>query len=186
MSCMNWGQPQPESSAGGMEDVASSVATSVLTPLQCKMKAHDLDASALRQPARRTARLESMRLLAAVRDARDRLDHAGDDEALHDFRVAVRRLRSWLRAFHDVLDDTLSAKHERRLKRIARATGASRDLEVHITWVEDRRKALRGPSRRGADWLLSRLRERKCTVTSSCDASSTRRSIGSSNASATR
>ncbi len=129
------------------------------------MGAPELDESALRSAARRTARLVALQLLASVRAARDRLDHPGDDEALHDFRVAVRRLRSWLRAFRDVLEDTLSPTHERKLKRVARATGASRDLEVHIAWVEERRKALRGTRRPGADWLLARLRDRKA----SCD-----------------
>ncbi|HEY9226370.1 MAG TPA: CHAD domain-containing protein [Gemmatimonadaceae bacterium] len=120
----------------------------------------------LNAPARRTARLAALELLGRVRETRDRLEHAHDDDALHDFRVAIRRLRSWLRTFHDVLDDTLPAKPERRLKRVARATSASRDLEVHIAWVEERRKTLRGPRRAGADWLLERLNDRKL----SCDA----------------
>src|SRR5262245_42436583 len=125
-----------------------------------------LDPAQLQQPARRTARLAALELLRVVREARDRLEHQHDDEALHDFRVSVRRLRSWLRAFEPMLDDTLGGKPGRWLKRVARATGESRDLEVHIAWVRERRKALRGAQRPGADWLVERFEERKVQ----CDA----------------
>ncbi|MFN2399006.1 MAG: CHAD domain-containing protein [Gemmatimonadaceae bacterium] len=120
-----------------------------------------LNDSALRDSAPRAARVSALDLLKDVREARDRLDHPGDSEALHDFRVAVRRLRSWLRAFRDIMRDTLEPKQERRLRRIAQATGDSRDLEVHIEWVEGSRRSLRGPARYGATWLLGRLGDEK-------------------------
>lgn len=120
-----------------------------------------LSDTTLRDSARRAARIAALGLLGKVRESRDRLDHVGDDEALHDFRVDVRRLRSWLRAFRDVFSDTLNPKHERRLRRVGKTTGASRDLEVHIAWVEKTRKGLRGPARAGASWLLARLRDEK-------------------------
>jgi CHAD domain-containing protein/CYTH domain-containing protein len=120
-----------------------------------------VDESSLRAPARRAARQVALDLLGRVREERERLDHPRDDKALHDFRVAMRRLRSWLRAFRHEFDDTLAPKHERRLKRVARATGASRDLEVHLEWVRERRKTLRKAQRPGAEWLLERLNARK-------------------------
>ena len=115
----------------------------------------------MREPAGRAARVAALQLLARVRENRDRLDGAPDPEALHDFRVSTRRLRSWLRAFGGLLDDTLSDKSQRRLQRIAHATGASRDLEVHLAWVRERRPTLRGELRRGADWLIDNLERRK-------------------------
>ncbi|HEU5219780.1 MAG TPA: CHAD domain-containing protein, partial [Gemmatimonadales bacterium] len=53
-----------------------------------------------------------------------------DAEAVHDFRVALRRLRSWLQAFRSFLDDTVTQRSERRLKRLSRQAGAARDLQV--------------------------------------------------------
>jgi CHAD domain-containing protein len=111
--------------------------------------------------AKRGARLAALELAHDLRVIRDRLDDPGDREALHDFRVALRRLRSWLRAFRPVLRDTLRPKIERRLKRLAAETAASRDLEVHIRWVRRERRTLRGPSRAGATWLLRRLERDK-------------------------
>jgi CHAD domain-containing protein len=112
----------------------------------------------LRDSVQRGARRSALALLADVRAARDRLDDLGDKEALHDFRVALRRLRSWLRAFRPALADTMSSKVEQRLKRIAAATGSSRDLEVHVEWVKSARRSLSDSARGGATWLLQRLR----------------------------
>jgi len=111
--------------------------------------------------AKRGARLAALELVHDLRIIRDRLDDPSDREALHDFRVALRRLRSWLRAFRPVLRDTLRPKVERRLKRLAAETAASRDLEVHIRWVRRERRTLRGPSRAGATWLLRHLERDK-------------------------
>ncbi|MBZ0119643.1 MAG: CHAD domain-containing protein, partial [Sandaracinaceae bacterium] len=40
---------------------------------------------------------------AEARDAAERLEQQADVEALHDFRVALRRLRSCLRAYDSLL-----------------------------------------------------------------------------------
>jgi len=117
-------------------------------------------------PAKRAARVVALSLMRDVTAARDRLDDPADAEALHDFRVALRRLRTWLRAFRPVLRDTLRGKTVRRLARVADATGASRDLEVHIDWVNSARRQLKGEERKGATWLIKRLRDEKAT----CDA----------------
>src|SRR6476469_6390304 len=112
-------------------------------------------------PAKRAARVVALGLLRDVLTARDRLDDPSDDEALHDFRVALRRLRTWLRAFRPVLRDTLRGKLVRRLGEIADATGASRDLEVRIEWIDRSRRQLRGDERKGASWLIKRLKQEK-------------------------
>lgn len=117
-------------------------------------------------PAKRAVRVVALSLMRDVAAARDRLDDPADAEALHDFRVALRRLRTWLRAFRPVLRDTVRGKTVRRLARVADATGASRDLEVHIDWVNRARRQLKGEERKGATWLLKRLRDEKAT----CDA----------------
>ncbi len=57
-------------------------------------------------------------------------ERAGGDaaEALHDYRVALRTLRSWLRAHADVL--AVPGKVRTRLRRAAAATNGARDAEV--------------------------------------------------------
>src|SRR5689334_25255974 len=95
-------------------------------------------------PAKRAARVVALGLLRDVLTTRDRLDDPSDDDALHDFRVALRRLRTWLRAFRPVLRDTLRGKVMRRLGDIADATGASRDLEVRIEWIDRSRRQMHG------------------------------------------
>ena len=70
---------------------------------------------------------ECLRVLTGM-DATERGPEGEGAEALHDFRVALRSLRSWLRAHDDVL--RISRKTRRRLRRGARATNASRDAEV--------------------------------------------------------
>lgn len=118
----------------------------------------------LGEPAQRSVRLIALDLLDSLRSARERLDDADDHEALHDFRVALRRLRSWLRAFQPCLDDTVKPKVERRLKSLASATSDSRDLEVHVAWVRRERRTLSPSARAGATWLLARLRREKVTA----------------------
>lgn len=99
--------------------------------------------------------------LADAAGARDRLANASDDEALHDFRVALRRLRSWERAFRPYTKKDVSRKLRRRLRDLARDTGASRDLEVHLAWLREQRRSVGRRQRPGLTWLLARLTERK-------------------------
>lgn len=109
--------------------------------------------------APRAARWLALRFLAEAQAARARLDAADDAEALHDFRVAIRRLRSTIRAYPEQIQ--LSGKDRRRLRKLARATGAARDGEVMIGWMEARREALSDAEAPGLDWLLGRLRARQ-------------------------
>lgn len=121
----------------------------------------DLPANLLELPADETARLIALRLLDDVVAARLRLGRPDDAEALHHFRVALRRLRSALRAWRAQLDPAVSGRVRRRLRDIARATSRSRDLEVHIAWVRSRAEGLRDYQREGAEWMLARLESRK-------------------------
>lgn len=121
------------------------------------------------QPAARAARVEALSLLRDAHDAAVRLrgsarsDDAAsnDDDALHDFRVAVRRLRSWLRAWEPWLDDSVSRKIVRRIRKIARATGPARDIAVHLAWLEEQRTDLRGRNRVGLRFLIESIASRR-------------------------
>ncbi len=117
--------------------------------------------SLLDRPAAEAARLLALRLLDDAAAARLRLGRPDDPEALHDFRVAIRRLRSCLRAWRAVLDEGVSPRVVKRLRRLARATGANRDLEVHLAWVAAQAPHLREYQRPGLAWLEERLRRRQ-------------------------
>ncbi len=89
--------------------------------------------------------------------ARRRLKCNTDPEALHDFRVALRRLRSVLRAYRPWLD-AVSKKLRRRLREIARATSAGRDAEVCLAWLEEQQDVA-DPARDRFRARLERLRD---------------------------
>ena len=124
------------------------------------------DESLLQERADRGVRLVALSLLEDAQAAGGRLmdvsrqlrvGDAESDEALHDFRVAVRRLRSWIRAFEPILCDAVSRKQRRRLSRIAHATGANRDATVHLDWLRAERPTLTARQRVGHAWLNERL-----------------------------
>jgi CHAD domain-containing protein/CYTH domain-containing protein len=117
--------------------------------------------SLLDRPAAEAARLLALGLLDDATAARLRLGRSNDGEALHDFRVAIRRLRSSVRAWREVLQDDVSPKVLRHLRRLARATSGSRDLEVHLAWVSGQAPQLREYQRPGVAWLEQRLRRRQ-------------------------
>ncbi len=98
------------------------------------MEAPRLTPGLLAAPAPRAARLIARQRLDEVLAAAAALD-AGGPDALHDLRVAIRRLRSWLAAYEAVLDDTVSRKSTRELRRLARETNEARDAEVHLAWL---------------------------------------------------
>jgi CHAD domain-containing protein len=107
------------------------------------------------------ARLLALSFLDQAAEARPRLADPADAEALHDFRVGLRRLRSCLRAYDAQLADSVSKKLARRLKRLAGSTGPGRDTEVQIEWLRARSPHLSSHHRAGLAWLLARLEERK-------------------------
>lgn len=94
-----------------------------------------------------------------ARAARSRLKEPTDPEALHDYRVALRRLRSCLRGYRKEFRSTVTRKSFREVRRLARGTNRSRDLEVHLAWLTDRRDAAGEPERPGISWLIERLGE---------------------------
>lgn len=101
------------------------------TPPRLKLLTPEL----LARPARYAARVVAReRLRRALNAAPERLEPPTQD-ALHDFRVALRRLRTWLRAWYPQLDDTVGRGTLRRLRRISRGTGRARDLEVQLDWL---------------------------------------------------
>lgn len=86
-----------------------------------------------------------------------RLGDMYDAEAVHDFRVAVRRLRTFLRAFHETLpvDDQIQLE----LRELTELTNAARDGEAHSEWLRDRLEdpGLESAERHAVTRALTRL-----------------------------
>jgi len=118
-------------------------------------------ANSLLESKQRVIRVIGRELLAKVRAKSENLGVDEERDAVHDFRVALRRLRSWIRAFDDDLASTVRPKIIRRLKRIADATRTSRDYEVHIEWLEHFARSQRGKYRAAIAWLVDELQSRK-------------------------
>lgn len=93
--------------------------------------------------------------LDAAAEAHRRLAHRTDADALHDFRVALRRLRSVLRAYRRQLK-TVPKKLRKRLRVLARMTNAGRDAEVQLEWLRCQKNIL-ATERAGYEWFRRRL-----------------------------
>jgi CHAD domain-containing protein len=114
----------------------------------------------LSRPPEEGARVIALRFLDQAAAAWPRLADPEDAEALHDFRVALRRLRSSLRAYRDPLEGSLPGKLLKKLRRLARSTNPGRDTEVQIAWLRQRGRHLSSYHRAGLAWLLGRLDDR--------------------------
>jgi CHAD domain-containing protein len=117
-------------------------------------------AELLSRPPEEGARLLALSYLDEAVAARPRLDDADDSEALHDFRVALRRLRSCLKSYDAELAGSVQRKLAKRLRRLARVTGPGRDTEVQIAWLRSRSPVLSSYQRAGYHWLVAHLEER--------------------------
>ncbi|HKU81107.1 MAG TPA: CHAD domain-containing protein [Candidatus Tumulicola sp.] len=73
-----------------------------------------------------------------VRALQPRLQAGDDREDLHEARVAVRRLRSYLRTFEPVLEITWATSLRRRLERLNACLSEARDLDVLSEMVAGR------------------------------------------------
>jgi CHAD domain-containing protein/CYTH domain-containing protein len=120
--------------------------------------AQSLPADLLARTPEEAVRRIAHELLGQAAAARERLADPQDAEALHDFRVAMRRLRSTERAYRDALQGSFGGRARRLLRKVARATGASRDLEVQLAWLDAQRGSLTSRHRPGATWLRERWR----------------------------
>lgn len=107
------------------------------------------------EPAGEVAVRLARRQLDAASEAVERLAAGADAQALHDFRVALRRLRSVLRAYRPCLRK-LPKKLRRDLKRVVRATGAGRDAEVFLEWI-DAQSSFPAVEQAGREWLRRQL-----------------------------
>jgi CHAD domain-containing protein len=112
-------------------------------------------------PAEEAARLIALALLDRTADAARRLADPTEPMALHDFRVASRRLRSNLQAYRPELSTSVPRPLRRQLARLARDTGRSRDAEVFLQWERDQEPSLTERQRSGLRWHVERSEVRR-------------------------
>jgi CHAD domain-containing protein len=120
-----------------------------------------LPSDLLGRSAQESSRLLALTYLDQIDHARARLGDPLDRDALHDFRVGLRRLRSVIRAYRTELEGSVSRKMQRQLRDLARTTNDDRDLEVQLAWLEQQ-AGRQGPEDiRGFFWLAGRLEGRQ-------------------------
>ncbi len=102
--------------------------------------------------------------LGRARACREALARGEDVEALHDFRVAMRRLRSHLRAYRDEVGDVVRPRTRRRLRRMTAATNPGRDAEVGLELVAGWSAASSGAELRALGRLAADLERRRDTA----------------------
>ncbi len=101
-------------------------------PLSASSRAGLDPGDTMAQAAAKTLTLHLQRMLKNEPGAR-----LGEDpEALHDMRVAIRRMRSALRFFGPYIAGELTIRANDRLREVARALGRVRDLDVAISNAE--------------------------------------------------
>ena len=117
-------------------------------------------ANPLIAPAGMVIHDHTLRLIQEADLAVARLPDGNDSEALHDARVALRRLRSWLRAFKDRLP--LKRKRRQKLGALAHSSNLARDAEVCLLWLAEQHPKMDPQVLFGARQLsvrLTRLRD---------------------------
>ncbi len=120
-----------------------------------------LPADLPRRPAEEAVRRYALLQLERAEAAREALVAGDRDEALHDFRVALRRLRSVLRLHRDALAADYPAKPLKRLGKLARDTNPGRDAEVQLAWLLTLGETMKPHERTGYRQLVAQLEERR-------------------------
>jgi CHAD domain-containing protein/CYTH domain-containing protein len=96
----------------------------------------------LTAPATESVRRIALGHLDSAAEAMERMRKGGDEEALHDFRVSLRRLRTILKAYRPLLEPEVRRRDRRAIHKLTRSTGAGRDSEVLLAWLESVRTDL--------------------------------------------
>jgi len=111
----------------------------------------------LGRPAAQSVRLIALDYLDEAGRALERLKDPEDKEALHDFRVALRRLRTTLRAYRPQLDGSVPRRLRRKLRDVAEGTNQARDAEVALTWLRPLEAEVSKREQAGLRWLIERI-----------------------------
>jgi CHAD domain-containing protein len=130
--------------------------------------------------ASRAARVE--RLLARLEKSARRTRRRSDSEAIHDTRLATRRLAAGLDIWRDAMPPAARRRAQRALRRLRRSLGPAREAEVSAALLDARLTALAVEAPTVVPVLLLRL-ERRATrarrqAAGLCGRDSVRRVVG--------
>ncbi len=120
-----------------------------------------LEPEELTRPPEEGARLVALRFLEDAAAALGRVSGRERPDALHEFRVNLRRLRSTLQAFEPHLEPRPTEQAQARLRELGARSNAARDAEVQIAWLEARRGELSRSHRPALRWLTQELAVRR-------------------------
>lgn len=120
-----------------------------------------LPADLLVRPAEEAVRRLALVQLERATEARKQLVDGDREEALHDFRVALRRLRSLLRSHRSAFSVEFPKRALRRLATLARDTNPGRDAEVQLAWLSTFTAELKPAERTGHRVLSAELAGRR-------------------------
>jgi len=120
-----------------------------------------LPSDLLDRSAEESSRLLALHYLDQLDRAQRRLDEALEPDALHDFRVGLRRLRSCVRAYRAELKGSVTGKARGQLRKLTRATNAGRDTEVQLAWLREQAARVATEDAQGLFWFTGRLEGRK-------------------------
>jgi CHAD domain-containing protein len=123
-----------------------------------------LPSDLLKRSAEEGARLVALTYLDEISRSERRLADPADSEALHDFRVGLRRLRSCIKTYRGPLKGSVSKKVRRQLRDLTVETNAGRDAEVQLAWLRGRVGQLGAGDAEGLAWLIGRLEGRQYEV----------------------
>jgi CHAD domain-containing protein len=104
---------------------------------------------------------ELLRRAAALCAAAARARAGGDADAVHDLRVAARRLEAALRVWAPAAGRHAGRDARLEARRLRRAAGRARELEVHVAMLEERLLPEAGTDRPALLPLLERLRAKR-------------------------
>ncbi|HMN95343.1 MAG TPA: CHAD domain-containing protein [Phycisphaerales bacterium] len=90
-----------------------------------------------------------------------RLGSEDDVDPVHRTRVACRRLRASMRLFDGCVESGLIRRWDRRIRRLARALGRARDLDVQSGFVDGFIQSIEVRNRPGLERLRLRLVQRR-------------------------
>ncbi len=120
--------------------------------------------SLLTEPANLASRRLALTLLDEATRASKRLNDSADAEALHDFRVSLRRLRAFLQAYRGYLGKPSVAKLRREIAQLMSRTNMGRDTQVHVAWLRQQSHRLTGLQHGGIDLMLETLSQEMQTT----------------------
>ncbi len=109
----------------------------------------------------KAARIVALHHVHAIEHRSARLADRSDDDALHDVRVSLRRLRSVFQLYQPQLRKDVKKKLLKRLDRLARSSNPGRDSEAQIAWLGEQRGKVGEREQPGFDWLMARAEAKR-------------------------